>query len=75
MIGDKKVWERWETEYLKSEPPDYWRNLKLVEALYEQARVLGVFPLADPLEGLEVKVRMAKVLNVSTASGKNRAGS
>jgi hypothetical protein len=34
-----------------------------VEALYREAVALGVFPLQDSLEGLEVDIRIAKVVN------------
>ena len=33
--------------------------------MYEEARALNIFPLKDPLEGLEEKIRFVKVLNVS----------
>jgi hypothetical protein len=75
MIRDKVAWEKWERDFLASEPPDFWKNLRLVEAMYEHARALGVFPLADPLDGLETKLWLAKVINVSTNSGENRGGS
>jgi hypothetical protein len=31
--------------------------------MYDEARRLGVFPLKDPLEGLEVIIKMAKAVN------------
>ena len=34
-----------------------------MEALYQEAVALGVFPLKDPLDGLEVDIRIAKVVN------------
>lgn len=52
--------------------PDFWRNLQIFAALYEEARFLGVFPLKDPLEGIEVDIRIAKVINVSGVVGANR---
>ncbi|OFW41575.1 MAG: hypothetical protein A3J28_11695 [Acidobacteria bacterium RIFCSPLOWO2_12_FULL_60_22] len=63
MIKDVALWEAWELEYLRNEPVDFARNLALLDAMYEWARSLGVFPPADPLEGLEVKIQMARVLN------------
>jgi hypothetical protein len=35
----------------------------MVEALYKEAVALGAFPLKDSLEGLEVDIRIAKVIN------------
>ena len=63
MIRDVEFWEAWEREYIAKEPVDFARNLRLLEAMYEHARLLGAFPPADPLEGIEVKIRMARILN------------
>jgi hypothetical protein len=68
MIRDCRRLKEWEIEYQRQERPDFFRNLQLYEALYSEARSLGLFPLRDPLEGLQVKIRMAKVLNVSTTA-------
>lgn len=53
---------------MRREAPDYLRNLRLFEALYEEARMLGVLPPRDRLEGLEKDIRLARALNVSSAS-------
>ena len=58
--------------YIASQPPDFPRNLQLLEGMYELARTMGVFPLANPLEGLETNIRVAKALNVSKPSGNHR---
>jgi len=34
-----------------------------VEALYAEAVYLGIFSRLDPLDGLEVDIRIAKVIN------------
>ena len=64
MLADPTRWERWEKEWSRSEPADFFRNLRIYEALYEEARLLGVLPPADPLEGIEFKIRLARQLNV-----------
>ncbi len=69
MIKDTALWESWEREWLRSQPVDFARNLALLDAMYEHARLLGAFPPADPLEGIDVKIRMARILNVSTSPG------
>ena len=57
-----------ERELIRREKPDLKRNFKIIEALFQEAVDLGVFPLKDPLEGLEVDIRIAKVVNsVQTA--------
>ncbi len=66
MIKDTALWHAWEDEFARSRPPDFHRNLALVESMLEHARKLGAFPRSDPLEGIEVKIRLARVLNVPT---------
>lgn len=75
MIKDAALWEKWELEYMRSEPADFERNLRLVEWMYEHARALGALDAGDPLDGIETKIRMAAVVNASGTSGKNRVGS
>jgi len=41
----------------------YARALKIVSSLWHLCRALGVFPGKDPLEGIEVDIHVAKVLN------------
>lgn len=74
MIRDRSAWERWESQYQAREAPGFEKNLAWMEALYAHARALGAFPPALPMEGLETKIRMARILNVSTIARKHRAG-
>jgi hypothetical protein len=68
MILDHDVLEQWEKRFLREKTSDFFHNLRLFEGLYDEARALGAFPLDDPLEGLENKVRFARRLNVSRAA-------
>ena len=43
-------------------------NLRLLDAMFEEAKALGVFPLLDPLQDLDVKIYLAKAINVSKAA-------
>lgn len=54
---------KFETEFLRKERTDITRNFLIVEALYREAVALGVIPTRNPLEGLEVDLRIAKVIN------------
>ena len=63
MIKDAKYFEEWENQLIAAEPPDYQRNLRIFEAMLEEARLLGVWPPRDPLEGIEVDIRIARILN------------
>jgi hypothetical protein len=63
MIKDKKYLLEFEKEIIRSKKADIANNLRIVEALYKEAVSLGVFPLKDPLEGIEVDIKIAKVIN------------
>jgi hypothetical protein len=63
MIKDKKVWEEFENELVKSERPDFEQNLKIFEMMLEHARAMKVFPLKNPLEGIETKIKMVKIIH------------
>ncbi len=73
MIRDRKKWEEFERELIRREPPDLEKNLHLADAMYEEARRLGVFPPADPLEGIDVIIHVARMVNsVPSAPRQNR---
>ena len=39
------------------------RAMKIFSSLWQEAKVLGIFPGKDPLAGIDVDIRLAKVLN------------
>lgn len=63
MIKNPALVAEFEKSQAQAEPPDFFRNLAIVEALYREACLLGTFPLKDPLEGIEADIHLAKVLN------------
>jgi hypothetical protein len=74
MIKDAAAWAAWEEAGPLREPADFQRNLRLVQAMYDLARTLGVFPPEDPLAGLETDIRVARILNVRGSAGAHRPG-
>jgi len=72
LIRRPDVVEAFENELAAREPTDYARNLEVFEALMQEARRLGVWPPSDPLEGIEVDLRLARILNVRALAGKDR---
>ncbi|HKJ67188.1 MAG TPA: hypothetical protein VKA68_04475 [bacterium] len=49
------------------------KKFRLLDAMYEFARSMGAFPLENPMEGIEVDIRIARVVNsVSEAPEKYR---
>ncbi|MBC7260280.1 MAG: hypothetical protein H5T65_13680 [Chloroflexi bacterium] len=65
--------QQFEDNQIRSQVPDYFRNLRIVEALLAEARALGVFPLRDPLDGIDVDIRVAEVMRVHGLAGEDRA--
>ena len=63
VIKDTRVLAEFEESELRREKPDYPRALRLFEAMWEEAMLLGVLPLKDPLEGIEVDIKIARILN------------
>ena len=48
---------------------DLAARFRLFEAMVQEARAVGALPPADPLEGIEVDIRLAKALHVREAAG------
>jgi len=68
-MGDEAMrdWDllhKFEIDLMKRQAPDPVRSLHIVEAMYDEARHFGVFPLGDPLEGLEIDLKIARVVNL-----------
>ena len=74
VIRDVALWQAWEDEFVLRRTVDFERNLNLVDSMLEHARIVGAFPLPDPLVGLDVKIRLARVVNVPTTSGTDCPG-
>jgi hypothetical protein len=63
MVKDRKLLAEFENQYTASEKLDYREALKVFEGMWREGVSLGVLPLKDPLEGIEVDIRIAKILN------------
>ena len=63
MIKNKKLLEQFERGFKKREKPDYQQNMKIFEGMYKEALYLNAIPLKDPLDGLEVDIKIARVIN------------
>lgn len=72
MFTNRRMVQEFEDALLRSEPPDYYRNLRIVEALLAEARALGVLPLRNPLDGIEVDIRVAEVMRVHSLAREDR---
>lgn len=75
MIKNKKKFQRFEDNITRNSKVDVEKNFQLLEAMYQEALIFGVFPLKNPLSGIETDIKIAKVVNsVSETSRKNRSG-
>ena len=63
LIANPKKLQEFNKKLLKKEKVDIMQNFRIVEALYREAVTLGVIPLKDPLDGLEIDMKIAKVVN------------
>ncbi|OGD11478.1 MAG: hypothetical protein A2W20_09385 [Candidatus Aminicenantes bacterium RBG_16_66_30] len=63
MVKNAKKLQAFEAARIRAEKVDVEQNLKILDALYEEAVMLGALPPKDPLEGIEVKIRIARAVN------------
>jgi hypothetical protein len=63
MIKNSEKLRKFELQIIKKEKKTFRQNLKLVEAMYEEAFSFGIFPPKDALAGIDVDLRIAKVVN------------
>jgi hypothetical protein len=64
MIKNPEKLQAFEAARISAEKIDVEQNIRILDALYEEAFMLGALPPKDPLEGIEVKIRIAKAVNL-----------
>jgi len=63
MVKNTSRLREFEDNYMRRDKPDLLRNLQLLDQLYKEAKALSVFPLQEPLSGLDIDIKIAKVIN------------
>ncbi len=63
MIKNPKKFRLFEQKLHREDKTNIYQKFRLLDAMFKEARALGVFPLQDPLEGLETDIKIAKVVN------------
>lgn len=64
MIKDPEALKRFEDRFIKDTGNlSYEQSLKIFDSMWNEAVTLGVLPSKDALEGVEVDITIAKVLN------------
>ena len=51
MIKNRKILQNFEEELIKKEKVNLIKNFQIMDAMYKEAKALGVFPMKDPLDG------------------------
>ena len=63
MIKNWEILRRLEDDYRAQENLSYQQKLDLFEGMWKEAVELGVLPSKNPLEGIEVTIQIAKIMN------------
>lgn len=63
MIKKSQELIEFEKELVRREKVNIMHNFKIFEYMYREARELGILPLKDHLEGLDIDIKIAKVIN------------
>jgi len=64
MIKRPEVFKEFEDDFIRDDGKlSYESALKLFTYMWNEALHLGAFPPKDPLEGIEVDIKIAKTLN------------
>jgi hypothetical protein len=63
MIRDCKELRDFELRYLRESKTDFQQNIAIYEAMHKLARKLLAGQDIDPLDGIDVDIRVARVVN------------
>ena len=63
MVKDNSRLKEFEDKFVRKNKPDLMKNLQLLDHLYKEAKASSVFPLQEPLSGLDIDIKIAKVIN------------
>jgi len=63
MIKNGEKIRSFERDLVKTGRSDHRANIRLFEAMFAEAKALGIFPPKDPLAGIETDIRIAKAVN------------
>ena len=63
MIKNRKIVQKFEEELIKKEKVNLIKNFQIMDAMYKEARALGVIPMKDLLNGWGIDAKIALVVN------------
>jgi hypothetical protein len=62
MVKNKRILEQFESRQVKRRM-SYTQKLKIFDEMYKHALELKIIPAKNPLEGIEVVIKIAKAVN------------
>ena len=65
MIRNIQRWQQWEDAHIASEPSNPSQAFAIADALYREAKSLGVWDQPFTIESIRHKIELAKALHVS----------
>jgi len=73
MIKNKHILEELDNQFILGKGRlSYDEALRLFEAMWIEAKNMGIVPLKDPMEGIDVDIRIARILNSCSKTSSRR---
>ena len=69
MVTNYHLVEQYEREFAKQHPQSIEEKFAKLDALYEEAKMLGHFSGNNLLENVDETIALAKILNTNVSSG------
>lgn len=63
MIINCREFQSFEKKMIEQKNLNIRQKFKIINALYEEAIALGALPLKNPLEGIDIDIKIARVVN------------
>jgi len=63
VIKDIEFYRRFEDSQLEKDKSSFIKKMRIYEELWKEGKEMGIFPLTDPLEGIEEDIKLAELLN------------
>jgi hypothetical protein len=64
MVKDTEILRKYQNSFISGRGRlSYSQSRELFSGMWEEAVTLGVFPPVDPMAGIDVDIRIARILN------------
>jgi hypothetical protein len=72
VIKNAQKIEELERDFISRHRLSYEQSLRIFTSLWQEGQKMGVLPPANPLEGFETDLRVARILNTCLKSSSQR---